>query len=241
MREFTLDHPVKRLRTAAGLTQEQLADKVSRDILRDDLSEQYVRRIEHGLIGQATDVSSVLSVLFSMIQDRHENEGRPDFLTVITQLMSEYIVAGTDLNAPELHCDNNATVRAFTNQDWSVGVKTSLALLVDDWYLLLRLHTKQNRNHTYDLEGNYRTFKQFKTLFLSTTWEDNGLRSTYAFCRALGLHPFTIQRFEQMHGENSAYMAGAVAANWPADLRVALSVIGVDWSQINFTGRDHAA
>lgn len=220
----SLEHPLRCLRKAAGLTQAQLANKVP-----GPMSDQYIGRVEKGLVGELTDLRELFSVLYQTITERCVNEGRPNFSRCVRQIVADYTNYAEEISYPSrLMVDSMARITYMDTE----AVYTNL---INDWYRLKRYFVRCsiNDDDRTEMAREYRTFKEFRIAFVHAAgnYRDDSL---YAFCRLLGLHVFVIQRFEAKHGP--APLEAGIAANWPHDLKAALSEVQVGWMDIKFTG-----
>lgn len=233
MTPLDLDHPIKHLRTVAGLSQVQLEKRLS-------VSEQYVRRVEHGLIGEATNLNELFTVLHDIIERRHKEEQRSDFLTAMSQLVTKYVDAASDLeSSTRLRCEAQINFNRLANwgSDHHERMRNDGLVacheFVQDWYYLKRLALAPIELHMFE----FPSFISFMSYIMHKA-DPGGQPSLYRFCQVFGLHIYTIQLFERQHRRHSRPFDGAIAANWPVDLRKALAVAGVEWDKIKFLGSE---
>ncbi len=214
-----LINPLRHLRLAAGLTQGQLANLVKSQVLIGDyVTEQYIRRAEKGLVGTDTDLSNILSVLHAVINARHSTEDRVSYTNVIRVLSTSMVAVASELDYPHV-------INSDVNSVDAEG-------LVADWYSLKRalIHKKLGEDKCNCLARNYNSFKEFR---LALSHALNIEPTMYSFCVMLGLHPYVVTRFEQMHPVGGEMPPG-ISNYWSEDLRVALSQAGINWKEISF-------
>lgn len=242
-------NPTAYLRRLAGLTQEQLASKIKtapsdRDSMlldftstKDTISEQYLRRVEKGLLSPTTNLENVYDILYSVLKVRHTNEDRISFEDAIANLVNDYVETASEWDYPgKLEADRNAyyLITSVNHRDiWR---------LTGDWYNLERWFIRALLSGV-DFSGEYKTFKEFRlrvSSALADALDEVGPvavgSSLYSFCTSLKLHPYTVQRFESLHGiKNSAMAAGA--AGWPNELATALTAVGINLETVSFAGK----
>lgn len=214
-----MNHPVEKLRTIAGLTQYQLAKRVG-------VSDQYIGRVEKGLIGIGTDLREIDEALFNAIENRDDRMGYPGSLQAILR-------------------DQKITVRSLGLEQVSLSEGWHLSILVRNWYEIKWAVANLSMDDEFRLKfanRSFATFREFRELLqtrLPTTKANRngpGAKKTlYNFCVDLGLHPYLIQRFEREHGPMSP---PDMAVSWPSDLRTALARLGVPLGGVTFTGRE---
>lgn len=182
-----LEHPLRYYRREKGLTQRGLAEHLETQDLslfgNDTVSEQWVRRLELGLVNPDTNFLPVVNALAP-------TEGMINRYTLLLVETAPAIELATDkFPHPVNH--------------------------IHDWYRVLRYAARQK------LEPMALTPE---SLLSEINAELNNQPTVYAFCRSLGLHPFTVQTWVK---ENKTDMV-----DWPKPIRDALKEVGVieaDW------------
>lgn len=237
-------HPVKHLRIAAGLTQVQLANRVS-VATNQPMSEQWISRVEKGLMGEDTDLSAIFTTLYSIISVRHAEEGRASYKLLVEQLITDYLVEGGNwsVTAP-LFVDTPKELINLSLSGSNASRNLALYRLTQDWYLVQRAVAKHFITRGGDVAWpemtDWYTANDFmNTLLAQASGPSNPLSlSVYSFCMMLKLHPYTITRWLAAHRPESAPQPAGVAASWPDGLRAALQAMGYPWERVAFTGRD---
>lgn len=240
-------HPVRHLRLAAGLTQRQLADRVS-VATNKAMSEQWISRVEKGLLGEDSDLSDIYTALHAIITVRHAEEGRDSWQEEVLFLKTNLYNAVCTWKTSSAWVEQNTEINNLLLSGSRASRNLGLYRLTQDWYLVQRFVAKHwliDTAPVYDfmIETNmftWRTADDFmKSLVSFTARKDNPVSlSLYAFCMMFKLHPYTIQRWASAHGPASAPLEPGVAASWPDGLRTALEAIGFPWDRVRFTGRE---
>lgn len=215
-----LEHPLRVLRVLAGLTQRQLADRVdSRVDFPETLTEQYIRKAEQGLVGDDTNLAPIVGCLLSVIKERHELEERispNDAVEAVKGLLGSYALRYSA--SVLLDCERNLDGVPYSEQ---------IRRCIKDWYYLRR-RASALRIDSGELPTAFNTVREFR----EEVCRRLGIRPTvYAFCRALALHPFVIQRFEKQR-------VVTTISEWPKDLRTAMGILGVDLSQVTIGAKE---
>jgi hypothetical protein len=213
-------HPLRVLRSLAGLTQRQLANRVEpQDNFSEELTTQYIARAEKGLVGDDTNLSPIISALFTTLHERNRDEGRISIYDALEAVRG--ILAG---QASKLEYGGNLSIDGRHDASFA-----TVEGYIRDWRILLRTEvgTSLNPDSVALLERTvYDSFGSFRKAFAEAV----GIRtSLYDFCRVLALHPFLIQRFEEDHRRGGIPTSGI---QFPKDLRYALGVVGLDVGEI---------
>lgn len=167
-----VDHPVRRLRKVAGVTQVALADQTG-------LTEIFVRRAELGMMGTGTELSSLTTALSRMVTKRYVEEDRDSISQVTRKLALEYALKSIEYDTLPLNIDRR---------------RTDINALIEDWHTLLLAKAKHDLSG-FKLEGRYKNFDGFVDTFCKAIGSPTS--NVYQMCRILGLHLFIVQRFAE--------------------------------------------
>ena len=209
-----LIHPIRLHRVALGLTQGGLADKieVSPDRLfalglsEPNVSEQWVRRLELGMVNPTLDFSPVAKTI------KEEYVKRFIDRQIWEEKVSE--VSGTLLGYADL-LDYNQRLRLDSATAVGRNAVGHIQAQILDWYTLTRWRARVRL-----MVRQINFAKAPAELQPQLTKALTGRDTIYAFCRAVGLHPFSVQTWVK-ENETDPFL-------WPQAVRDALVEIGYD-------------
>lgn len=200
-----LPHPIKVYRREAGLTQAALATLLEKEDLslmgEDNVSEQWVRRLELGLVNPDTNFVPVAREL--------------------VRLMAGY-TQGNDVTVEKLLLRYTGLLLANSTEPLRVDAPLEqnypqyIVWQIRDWYDVKRQIAYAE---LADEQKNY-TLPVHPEVLQQVICRDLGEKETvYSFCRALGLHPFSVQSWVKVNSMDPQ--------DWPAPVRAALVDIGL--------------
>lgn len=210
-------HPIKVYRLKAKLTQVRLADLLqSSDAVVFDLfnkntgtvTEQWVRRLELGMVNPTTDFNAVASVLTDQL-----------YRVLVTSDNVKSAVA--NVTGMLLGATDTLSQPVTLQVDNPVGpTHQVIARQIQDWYTITRARAAEVLLKE-DLEKKILWGHKPEDIQRQVTLRltDGKSLSEYALCRALGLHPFSVQTWTKENSTNPV--------DWPAAIRRALVEIGL--------------
>lgn len=206
-------NPIHHLRNLSGYTQAQLAKAAN-------TSEQYVRRVEQGLISEDADIGRILLTLKGVIDSRAVEEGRVAWVNAMLscrdELVSMAVAYGLET---KLKCEQDGYVIKAV-----ASIQETMNLLYSDWRFLKRYRVA---NLGTVAPGTYTKFSDLRVAMQAYMPSTRDIPvenfSLYAFCIDFAIHPYIVQRFERLTARPQTAPSG-----WPGALLTALQTAGVD-------------